>query len=214
FDYMFGRSRWKPENAVYAGYSFAEWKKTVPTLPDVPDTDEVAAKISWLLGEEPPGTPATGMYAPWLASNRSYPNDYLDEVIEGTSLPDSIAQMNFGPYKGLGDNLWGTLYCDQKFVKDKEIVGKLPLVIFLHGYTYSTGFHRRSTKLIAKLVQPGVAVWAYDVVGCGTRVEERKHFYDRYPKWSLMGKMVADTRNIIHDARTRMSFVDTSRVYL
>src|SRR5690606_20921025 len=84
----------------------------------------------------------------------------------------------------------------------------------LHGYTYSTGFHRRSTKLIAKLVQQGVAVLAYDMVGFGTRVEERKHFYDRYPKWSLMGKMVADTRNIIHDARTRMSFVDTSRVYL
>ena len=214
FDYMFGRSRWKPDNAVYAGYSFDEWKQVSGALPDVPEGEGVTAKINWLLGEEPAGVRATGMYQPGLNSNRSYPDDYLDEVIEGTPLPNTIAQMNFGPYKGLGDNLWGTLYCDQKFVKDKEIVGKLPLVIFLHGYTYSTGFHRRSTKLIAKLVEQGVAVLAYDMVGFGTRVEERRHFYDRYPNWSLMGKMVADTRNIIKDACTRMPVVDTNRVYL
>ncbi len=50
--------------------------------------------------------------------------------------------------------------------------------------------------------------------GFGTRIEEVQHFYDRYPKWSLMGKMVADTRSVINDACSRMAFIDSSIIYL
>ena len=45
-------------------------------------------------------------------------------------------------------------------------------------------------------------------------IEEALHFYDRYPHWSVMGKMVADTRCVINDASTRMPFIDSNKIYL
>jgi pimeloyl-ACP methyl ester carboxylesterase len=37
-------------------------------------------------------------------------------------------------------------------------------------------------------------VFAFDQIGFGARVLDARDFYRRYPRWSLMGKMVADTR--------------------
>ena len=38
------------------------------------------------------------------------------------------------------------------------------------------------------------ATFAFDQIGSGTRVAEAKGFYAQHPHWSLLGKMVADTR--------------------
>ncbi|MBO0799580.1 MAG: dienelactone hydrolase family protein, partial [Blastocatellia bacterium] len=50
-------------------------------------------------------------------------------------------------------------------------------------------------------------------IGFGTRVLDARKFYERYPKWSLMGKMVADTRAAI-DAVRSLDVVDAGKVYL
>jgi pimeloyl-ACP methyl ester carboxylesterase len=47
---------------------------------------------------------------------------------------------------------------------------------------------------IPDLVKQGFAVFAFDQIGFGARVLDARDFYRRYPRWSLMGKMVADTR--------------------
>ena len=42
---------------------------------------------------------------------------------------------------------------------------------------------------------------------------DAREFYARYPKWSLMGKMVSDTRGAI-DSLTQMEMIDAQRIYL
>ena len=124
--------------------------------------------------------------------------------------------MTIGPYTPLGDDLWGNIYFPAGAVKENAVTGKLPLVIYLHKYSYATGYHneREAGSVIRHFTEQGFAVLALDMMGFGTRIEEALHFYDRYPQWSVMGKMVADTRCVINDAYTRMPFIDSNKIYL
>lgn len=235
FDYVFGRSKISPANKLYADYSFDNWKRisgesadpktvfkkinytfksAVNIQPFRSKQDSVRAQIRWLLGDEPAGVMISKKLSPILTRNRAYPDDYLAEVIGEPALPADMAKMEIGPYSPLGDDLWGTIYFPSTATTKDSVSKKLPLVIFLHEYAYATGYHRRSVSAIHHFTEKGFAVLAFDQVGFGTRVEESRHFYDRYPHWSLMGKMVADTRSIIHDARTRMPFIDSSNIFL
>lgn len=56
-------------------------------------------------------------------------------------------------------------------------------------------------------------MFAFDQLGYGTRVHEAKSFYERYPKWSIMGNMIEDTRAAI-DALSAMEEIDSSQIYL
>jgi len=58
-----------------------------------------------------------------------------------------------------------------------------------------------------------MVVFAFDQIGYGLRIEEGSHFYDRYPHWSTLGRMVVDVRAAI-DALSRMPFVDPKRIYV
>jgi dienelactone hydrolase len=231
FDYIFGRSAIPPENNRYLDYSFAKWKKASGENIDplgfrsagasghnmsaeTMNPDTTRKWIRWLLGTQPPGFAVAKPLSPLLTRNRAYPDDYLAEVIGEPTLPEGMVKMEIGPYTPLGDNLWGTMYFPADAVVHDSVARKLPLVIFLHEDAYATGYHRRSIGAIRRFTGQGFAVLAYDMVGFGTRQEEALHFYERYPHWSLMGKMVSDTRSIINDACTRMPFIDTSNIYL
>ena len=234
FDYIFGRSKIAPENKLYYNYSFEKWKQKsgenidpikLPVgkissiqFSNAPSfsgqQDSIRQKIRWLLGNEPPGVTSSTPLSYSLKKNSTYPDDYLEEVIGEPSLPADIKKMTVGPYTALGEDLWGNIYFPASAVKDDSVFGKLPLVIYLHEYSYATGYHRRSMPFIHNLTKQGFAVLALDMMGFGTRIEEALHFYDRYPHWSVMGKMVADTRGIINDACIRMSFIDSNKIYL
>ena len=226
FDYVFGRSKIAPENKLFYDYSFDKWKRQsaekINSLgfpkfiasPGNKNEDEIRKQIHWLLGDEPPGIADKQPLSPIVTRNHSYPDDYLDEVIGEPKLPDDIKKMVIGPYHALGDDLWASLYFPADSVVNNKVVGKLPIVIFLHDFAYATGYHRRSMPVIEQLTKRGFAVLAFDMVGFGSRVEEAFHFYDRYPHWSMMGKMVADTRSIINDICGRMPFIDSSNIYL
>jgi pimeloyl-ACP methyl ester carboxylesterase len=56
-------------------------------------------------------------------------------------------------------------------------------------------------------------VLAFDQIGIGTRLHEARPFYERYPGWSLMGRMVADTRDAV-DALVRLEEIDATRIFL
>lgn len=238
FDYIFGRTRIAPENTLYDDYTFAGWRKENGTVAMPGSTfgqevlspekvfrdpalfgarqDSLRGDIRWLLGIRPPGVPAEVPFSARLDRNRTYPDDYLSEVIGQVSFKENsgVTVMRFGPYQPLGDDLWGAMFLPEGAVKGGAVSGKLPLVIYLHGYSFATGFHRRSAPVIARFVKAGYAVLAFDMMGFGTRGQEALHFYDRYPHWSEMGKMVSDTRSVIADAYDRMPFVDTSRIFL
>ena len=233
FDYIFDRSQLAPQNKLYYNYSFQKWKQLsgehmdplkFPKLnnPSSSRNKEAAAfnrdtilkRITWLLGEEPPGVQEKGQLSSFLKKNSTYPNDYLEEVIGEASLPNTIKKMSIGPYFPLGEDLWGNIYFPASAVSKDSVAGKLPLVIYLHEYTYATGYHLKSIPVIRRFTEQGFAVLALDMAGFGTRIEEALNFYNRYPHWSLMGKMVADTRNVITDACTRMPFIDSSKIYI
>ena len=69
-----------------------------------------------------------------------------------------------------------------------------------------------STSVIQGLVKSGYAVFAFDQIGFGTRVEEGTHFYRKHPHWSKMGKMVADT-SAVAEMLANMEDIDPDRIY-
>jgi pimeloyl-ACP methyl ester carboxylesterase len=94
---------------------------------------------------------------------------------------------------------------------------KLPTAIWLHGYSYPLGYmwvyHTNDMHPILALVQQGYAVLAYDQSGFGSRLTETGPFYNRYPHWSHMGRMVEDARAAI-DALEKDPMVDGAHIYL
>ena len=95
------------------------------------------------------------------------------------------------------------------------------MIIFLHEYAYAHGYGRfmrelgveNSTNFIQGLVQMGYAVFAFDQIGFGTRVEEGTHFYRKNPHWSKMGKMVANTSGAA-EMLANMEGIDPERIYV
>ncbi len=69
---------------------------------------------------------------------------------------------------------------------------KPPVIIYLHGYAYSTGI-MNTGNIITQFVNAGYAVYLYDQIGFGTRnTEESKFFYERFPtglKWDAWWPM-------------------------
>jgi pimeloyl-ACP methyl ester carboxylesterase len=120
-----------------------------------------------------------------------------------------------------GDGLKGDL-----FLPANRKGERLPVVVWLHPYSYQYGWSIASPWLasgtdyrmnqrptIPSLTKRGFAVFAFDQIGFGTRVLDAKNFYERYPKWSLMGKMVADTRAAV-DSLAVHARIDPSKVFL
>ncbi len=71
---------------------------------------------------------------------------------------------------------------------------RVPVVLFLHGYTYQSGWARRIDPLISRLTEQGIAVAAFDFIGFGTRIEDGTDYYERRPRGSKLGRIIADAR--------------------
>ena len=111
-----------------------------------------------------------------------------------------------------GDNVTGDLYYPAGTPEGK----KLPTVIWLHGYSYPLGYmwvYRQDLHPILALVQAGYAVLAYDQSGFGSRLSETGPFYDRYPQWSHMGRLVEDVHSAVDFLQTDPN-VDAQRISL
>jgi pimeloyl-ACP methyl ester carboxylesterase len=130
---------------------------------------------------------------------------------------------HIGPYNAMGDHLRGMLYYPSD--KSAKILlksgGKFPAVIFLHQYAYAHGFAVGYTKtgwdgnsrLFKTLIDKGFAVLAIDMSGFGTRLEEGLYFYERFPQWSKMGKMIVDVKACT-DALGTFDFIDNKHIFL
>ncbi len=95
-----------------------------------------------------------------------------------------------------GDNLKGDIYYPANTPEGTP----LPTIIWLHGYSYPLGYmwvYKRDLHPILALTQAGYAVFAYDQSGFGSRANESAPFYERYPQWSHMGRLVEDARAAI-----------------
>jgi dienelactone hydrolase len=118
------------------------------------------------------------------------------------------------PYNGFGDQLFGYLYYPINQAGSLRS-DKTPVVIYLHEFDYSKGFnsYHQVESLFQNIVAEGYAVFAYDMLGFGNRIEEGTRFYDRYPHWSKMGKMIVDVRGAV-EAVHNMEGIDPNRIFV
>lgn len=234
-DIQFERKSIPWENKLFYDYSFDKWKTLSNekiNLNDFPDISltkniltnsagkriktanewkqkkgDIIQQINWILGEEPAGVRASPIQA--LTSKE----DYLTSIMNRPRVKNG-KKMNIAPYNAFGDYLHASLYYPTD--GDGEMMtrenGKMPVVIYLHKFS-NTGFDAQLSSLFERMLSKGIAVLAFDLIGYGTRIEEGTLFYERYPHWSKLGKMVTDTRAAI-DALESIEFIDNDKIFL
>ena len=233
FDFVFERTERKPENRLFYNYSFEEWSELSDqhvnpldngqTLIDLntymSNSDKwergkqsIIENLNWMLGDEPDGVTNQG---PGQLDKGGIGERRFGSFLTRPRETESMKVMAITPYSGFGDNLFGYLYypADESGLPVNK---NLPVVIYLHEYDYSKGFSSMSydheiQSVFENITKLGYGVFAFDMIGFGNRLEEGYHFYDRYPQWSKMGKMVADTRSAV-DALSNLDFVDSSKI--
>jgi dienelactone hydrolase len=234
FDAVFGRRAQPKVERWIHGYNFDEWRRlsgeninpsSYPVSRFNPSDDAATRlkRVQWALGDEPAGVkrlavtklPSSGSGDGWLAGLFRRPG--ADAATRARLANEGMrwAEIPFG------DDLKADLF----YPADKP-AGKWPVVIWLHAYSYQNGwsvaspwtstgadYRLEQRPSIPAFVKRGFAVLAFDQIGFGARVLNARDFYRRYPHWSLMGKMVADTRAAI-DALVALDVVDASRISL
>jgi pimeloyl-ACP methyl ester carboxylesterase len=232
FDSVFGRRHYPKSETWINGYTFQGWlnasgervdplqyprrslKDFVPRDPASWSArkEEIRKEILWALGEEPQGLPFAGVKtlpAPEDAFWIHPPGDSPLAMLFGRPLKRPNTGTTIVPY---GDGLRADLYYSFTSAGQPK-PGSLPVVIWLHPYAYATGYSRWVDAAFDSLTRKGFAILAFDQLGFGTRGPDVRNFYDQYPQWSLMGKMVSDTRAAI-DALSALEMIDRSRIFL
>jgi hypothetical protein len=199
--------------------SSADWEKKAA---------EIRKSATWMLGEEPPMMPpGAGRGAFGGRGRRPAARRRTGGTNPGQVTPDLV---NWVIARG-GNHPVGCRRERSNVVAQPDLRlrqgrlcyptgtlenAKLPVVIWLHGYSYQLGYmwvYHNDLHPILALVKAGYAVLAFDQSGFGSRMSETAAFGDRYPHWSQMGRMVEDPRAAI-DALEKDGMVDAQRVYL
>ncbi len=194
-DFAFGRSQTGLPEVLIHHFDWDAWRSRPQPAPPAADAD-VRQRIAWGLGEEPSRqTTPGGSYG----SGASHTAEMLGRGQESDKV--GRVAVNFGEYVA------GDLYYP------KAAKEPLPVVIWLHPFSYNLGYNGAymvGPRIQQSLPQKGVAVLAFDQIGFGSRLHEATGFYDRYPRWSKLGKMVRDVRAAV-DLLTLADQPDGSR---
>ncbi|MCC5906178.1 MAG: alpha/beta fold hydrolase [Balneolaceae bacterium] len=149
--------------------------------------------------------------------------DYISSMLSRRS-PESAMEgigslsLNFGNY------IAGDIFYPEEQVERGE---KLPVIIWVHPISNALGYraaYRRDHPTYLALAARGYAVFAFDQIGHGARIEEATRFYERYPGWTLLGKKVHDIKQAVnallmepltdYDEFGDTGFLDTDQIYL
>lgn len=184
-------------------------QKGIPAI----EKQKAAAKenLLWLLGDEP-GSAKPKQIEATDASRM----DWI-ELITGRPAVKNAQKIFIAPYTSMGDHLSGVIYMpvEKKF-------SKTPVVIYLHQYAYAHGYAygynpdlgpRGNSVLFQHFIDKGFAVMTIDMFGFGTRIGEAENFYERFPQWSKMGKMVSDVRAVV-DAVPSFDNLDPDKIFI
>ncbi|MCR4859546.1 MAG: alpha/beta fold hydrolase [Bacteroidales bacterium] len=173
-----------------------------PAAPPAGPVRETPGPLESLQGHYNPG--ALGPDVPAWVIGRGIPEfGWLASDNEGMA----SKRIRFG-----SDGVRGDLY----YPKDTPEGTRLPVVIWLHGYHFPLGYmwvYHTDTHPIPALVKEGFAVLAFDQSGFGSRTGEYASFYERWPDWSRLGRMVRDVQDAV-TALTQMPLVDPQRISL
>ena len=215
FDFVFERGKIKPENKKYHDYTFSKWlglsgemldplafneqgiddildDQRGGIIQDIIDWERkktnIQTRINWALGEEPPS----------LGPGRQ--PDYKRAVVGQPQIDNSVGSQPVS---------FGTLFYPED--SDGEpLKNDLPVVVYLPEYTYSKSYERLG-HIVNIFTENGFAVYMYDQIGFGTRIEEGRFFHERFPKWSRMGRMVADVQWAVDELNT-IDFLDRESI--
>ena len=153
--------------------------------------------------QAPPPAPAAPDIPAWVIGRGMPEFGWIPADNEGMA----CRRISFGP-----DGVRGDLYYPADTPEDT----RLPVVIWLHGYHFPLGYmwvYHADTHPVPALVREGFAVLAFDQTGFGSRCGEYAPFYDRWPQWSRLGRMVADVQDAI-TALEQDPLVDPERINL
>jgi pimeloyl-ACP methyl ester carboxylesterase len=233
-DTVFGRKQFPHPETWIHGYTFSSWlqrsaeriapqrfpqrsagdyfavKGATPTPETWPQRkDDIRKAITWVMGDEPPHISfpfgaargivqvSEGWQGDLVSRSGSREFPYGDELVARLYLPPAPPGLLGAATQWSGSTLR---------------TANLPVVVWLHPYSYATGYSRE--PYWAPLVARGFAVLAFDQIGFGTRTGQATRFYQRHPRWSLLGKMVADTRALLDGIFARGGQFDRKRIYL
>ncbi len=170
----------------------AEWQKA---------KIKIIASFPQLLGQEPPKADNPGhdygIEVPHLAT-------LLDHQADGDNLIKK--QVVFGEY------INADIYLPREFETRQE---KIPAVLWLPPFSFPNGYRAAyfdGEQFYSRMARQGYAVFCFDPIGMGRRVEEAEYFYQRYPNWSLLGKMLRDALSAL-EALIHLPFIDLSQIY-
>ncbi len=232
FDSIFGRRHYPKSETWINGYTFQGWLNAsgehvdplhfqTRSSADLATSDlsawderkkEIRREILWAMGEAPPELPFAGVStlpAPedvyWIHPPGDNPLRMLFR--RPLKLPNTGSAIV--PY---GDGLRADLYFPLG-PDGQPLPGELPVVVWLHPYAYATGYSRWVKAAFDSLIHKGFAIVAFDQLAFGTRGPDFRYFYDQYPHWSLLGKMVEDTRAAI-SALSSLQMIDRTRIFM
>jgi pimeloyl-ACP methyl ester carboxylesterase len=235
FDYSSGSSLAEhSHDELPHAWNWSTWRErtAATTPPPPPPSAALAERVRWMLGSGSETTTAqlVGGYAYCESGAIGNQWDYKAKLMMhdsfrgcrmpsptlaghdsssssgGGSCPHSVTRiaLSFGAY------VTASLFVPCATTACEELEGKppLPVVIFLHGYSYQLGFtgiyglYESETDggLIPALVgQLGIAVLAWDLPGHGARqTEGPAAFYRRYQHASRLGAMVGEVESALH----------------
>lgn len=188
FDSAFSREQAEFPDHLMHYFDWESWHDTAqpmePSPPVAPITDHTASRqaILWSLGVQPPtGVDWRGSYGAEKA------HDAL--MMERPPDPDGITRLGVQ----FSDYVSGDLYYQPSS-------RPLPVVIWLHPFSYASGFsgaYMEGPRIYHSLAEHGFAVFAFDQLGFGRRIQEGAHFYTRFPRWSKLGRMIRDVRGAV-----------------
>jgi dienelactone hydrolase len=211
-DLSFGRGSARqvdfPEKLLH-DFDWGQWRARQNNAVLFVDKNAPAVdRLNWVLGEEP----------------KSLPKVDQPEFLT----PDESALMTHDRWKPaeirrvpirFGDDVRGNLYFKAGLTEPA------PVVVWLHPMSYHSGYNEgygvQGTTVYNRLAQNGFAVIAYDQCGFGLRLLEGAEFYDQYPRWSRLGRMVRDARAAVSfaaegkgAAQSAIPQLNSNRVFL
>ncbi len=231
-DLSFGRGAVRadafPEPKLIHQFDWPAWKAQQAVddleLPQTPastgDRTEILARIGWMLGRAPDRIPSA-VEEPFLTRPQEIEGFGEDRDPDRYASPDTARIPVV-----FGDGVRGNLYYGTKTHQP------LPAVIWLHPYNWPMGYCSCYDAVIPwgqtamrtpyhYVASRGFAVLAFDQVGFGTRLFEGRDFYQQYPRWSKLGRMVHDVRaavDFVVDAKGRsqreLPTIDRKQIYL
>ncbi len=212
-DLQFGRGVYEfPERFIYP-WDWEGWRANT-VLPFTPDTqperpanggdspEKLAALVRRMLGSAPPVASVENMT---YGAFRGHVLSLLGRESVGNGLERE--QVVFGNY------INGDVYTPSGTMEGEQ---RLPAILYLPPFSTPRGYvaaYSRGEQAFRTMARAGFAVFCFDPIGTGRRVEETARFYDRYPDWSLLGKQVQDARAAL-DALSALKYVDPERIWV